>query len=246
MAPLKLLIVEDDFSYRLELEMMLKEMGYTEPFLASDKETAESIVTAERPDLVIADIFLTNEQDGVELAKDLLLKQIPVILITSSREEGVYSQAQAALPVAYLVKPFDRFSLQSAIERTFIQRGNPVYIGQIIQQWHKQKLIKDHLFIRHNSILIKVDVKSIDYVTADGNYCYLFAGQRKFAVKSSLKALRELLTDEPFLQVNRSTLVNFYRIQEVNFSENTIKIIDKDLKIGNTYREEISSWMNRL
>lgn len=246
MAPLKLLIVEDDISFRIELEMMLKEMGYVEMRFAADKHTAESFIRADRPDLVISDIFLSTEQEGVDLAKDLLLKQIPVILITSSKDEDVYAQAQAALPVAYLVKPFDRLSLQSAIERTLIQVGNQVFLGHIIQQWHKQKVIKDHVFVRHNSILIKVHIKEIDQVTADGNYCYLFVDQRKFAVKSSLKALKELLREQPFLQVNRSTIVNFHRIQEVNFSESSLKITDKEIQIGSTYRAEIKNWMNRL
>jgi len=226
--------------------MMLKQMGYEAVVTVRSLSAAQQQVKQRRPDLVISDIFMPDEQDGITFARELLTDQIPVILITSSKDQRVYENARATLPVAYLVKPFDQLSLQAAIERTFIQRGHPVFITQILQKWHQQRLVREHIFVRRSSALIKIAVKDIDYVEADGNYCYLYESQKKFAVKSSLKAIKSLLASGPFLQVNRSNLVNFHRIREISFSDGVVRLGDRELTIGNAYRAEIDAWMNRL
>lgn len=246
MSALHVLIVEDDPSFALELEMMLREMGYESIAKATTLLAAQQALKRQRPDLVISDIFLSNEKEGIIFARELLLIQIPVILITSSQEQATYNEARAALPAAYLVKPFDRLSLQAAIERTFVQQGNPVFLSQILQKWHRTQFIKDHIFVRKSGALVKLTVEHIDHVEADGNYCYLFERGKKFAVKSSLKAIKSLLSGGPFLQVNRSTLINFNQIREVNFSDNLVVMNDGETVIGNTYRKEIEGWMNRL
>ncbi|MEL6274677.1 MAG: response regulator transcription factor [Bacteroidota bacterium] len=246
MAPVEILIVEDDPSYALELEMMLQRMGYQFAGLATNLQEAREKIASRRPDLVISDIFLSQSNDGISLAKELLHKQIPTILITSSTGQDVYNEAKPALPTAYLVKPFDQLTLQAAIERVFILQGKPVFIAQVLHQWHRDQLVKDHIFVRRGAALLKLRVTDIDYVKADRNYCYLHSGAGRFALKCTLKSLKAVLATAPFLQVNRGTLVNFHRLDSVNFTENTITLGEVTFPIGNTYRSEITSWMNRL
>jgi len=55
--------------------------------------------------------------NGVELARSLVKKNIPFIFITQSRDRSTYNAAQSLKPLAYLVKPFDLFTLQSTLEQ---------------------------------------------------------------------------------------------------------------------------------
>ncbi|PHI18925.1 hypothetical protein CEQ90_15475 [Lewinellaceae bacterium SD302] len=246
MAKLKIYVVEDAPDFRAELEGMLREMGYQNYALFADIESTEAAFAENRPDLVILDIFLGGQPVGLELAASLKERQVPVVFITSSKDRSVYEKAALSLPDAYLVKPFDTLSLQAAIERSFIQRGNPVFIGHVINQWHKQQMIKEYLFVRKNSALVKLCINEINLIEADGNYCYLHYEGKKYAVKSSLRSIKELLLDGPFLQVNRSRIINFKSISEIAFADAIIKTTQGSYTIGNAYRKEIESWINRI
>lgn len=246
MATLQIHVIEEHPSHRNDLEMMLREMEYQHISLFTDIPTAQAAIAQKQPDLVILNVFFDDKPTGLQLATKLKEQQIPVILVTSSNDRAVYDQAALNLPDAYLVRPFESLNLQSAIERTFIQRSNPVFLDQIVKKWHKQQLIKDYLFVRKNTSLVKLRIKEIEFIEADGNYCYLHHNDKRYAVRSSLRSLKELLFNSPFLQINRSSVLNFHKVTEVIFAESVIKTDKRSYTIGNAYRKEIEGWMNRI
>ena len=109
-------------------------------------------------------------------------------------------------------------------------------------------VVSDHLFVRHNGTFVNLSIAEITHISADGNYCYVHLSEnRKYAVKNSLKAFKEHLSEQAFLQASRGQLINFTHIREVNFARAHILISDGlTLPIGNAYRKEVEQWINRV
>ncbi len=246
MRALKILILEDDMLYATDIEMSLTRLGYEVLPIQDKAEDALPKLNDWQADLIIADIYLNGQMTGIEFAHAIQPKKIPLILITSSEDMSVYEAAQGILPEAFLVKPFNPLSLQSAIERAFLRKGEPLLISQVMNQWNKGQVINQHLFVRRGTALVKLRVEDIVLIEADGNYCYLYEDKHKYAIKLSLRRIKEKLKQAFFLQVNRNFLVNFHFVEEVNFVENTIRVNQQNLTVGATYKEEIEGWMNRV
>ena len=111
-----ILIVEDEKIIAQDLKMTLNNFGYDVPAIASSGEDA-IIKTAEIiPDLILMDIMLAGELNGIETAKQILGKHsIPLIYISAYADENTILAAKETKPFGYLVKPFEEQELHSII-----------------------------------------------------------------------------------------------------------------------------------
>ena len=110
-------VVEDDPLIGDELYESLRTLGYRP--LAPVPTVTEALVVSEReqPDLVIIDIRLADDGDGIELG--MLLKRkhdLPIVYLTSARDRETIHQASQTSPDGYLIKPVSRDSLFATIE----------------------------------------------------------------------------------------------------------------------------------
>lgn len=245
MVKTRIQIIEDDPSYALELEMLLVELDF-EPLPVISNPASYKPMDDLLPDLVIADIFFKGKPDGIQVVQDFQRKGIPVVLITSSENEELYEYAKARFPSGYLVKPVQKLSLKSVIDSALINREELETVSQALDSWTKDQLLKKYLFVRHSKSLVKLVVANISLIEADGNYCYIHEGGRRYVTKNSLRNFKESLSNQGFLQINRSQLVNFSMIDQVSFSNAKLILAGKALTIGSTYREEVLSWLHRL
>lgn len=106
-------------------------------------------------------------------------------------------------------------------------------------QVQQNVLTKDSFFIRINNQLKKVDLREIDWIHADGNYCFINASAKKFAVKISLRRLVLRLSPLQFIRIHKSYVVNIDRIEGIDMSENSVLIGKQRLPIGRVYKEEL-------
>lgn len=104
----------------------------------------------------------------------------------------------------------------------------------------------DYLFLREGTTYTKIPLSQIDFIQADGNYAYLQASGKRFAVKRSLAAISEELDSQDFVRASRGVLVNFSRVSKVSFASGTIQLSDHTLKMGKAYHAEIKERMPRL
>ena len=115
-APLTVLVVEDEALIRLDLAEMLTEEGYVVAGEAGDGEQAVELARQLRPDLVIMDIKMPKV-DGIAAAATIVDERIaPVVMLTAFSQRELITQARDAGAMAYLVKPFARHELVPAIE----------------------------------------------------------------------------------------------------------------------------------
>jgi len=114
---IKILVVEDDKPSGLILQKLLLKSGYTVSAIVDTGEEAIKIIEKSRPDLILMDITLAGEIDGIETAEKIYNEhRIPFIYITSSTDEVTFDRAKKSLPQSYIVKPFNGHSLKSAID----------------------------------------------------------------------------------------------------------------------------------
>lgn len=112
-----ILVVEDQILIGKEIQETLKELGYTVPYIANSANEAIEKASEILPDLVVMDIFLDGNFDGVRAAQVIHKKlDIPVIYLTGYTDEETLKRAQISEPFGYVVKPFNTQELHSNIQ----------------------------------------------------------------------------------------------------------------------------------
>ncbi|TEB15980.1 RsbT co-antagonist protein RsbRA [Pelotomaculum sp. FP] len=113
----RILIVEDEGIEALDLQNRLIGQGYTAPDIAATGEEAVKKTEETAPDLVLMDIMLHGEIDGVTAAEQIQARfDIPVIYITAFADEDTLQRAKITEPYGYLVKPFRERELYVTID----------------------------------------------------------------------------------------------------------------------------------
>jgi PAS domain S-box-containing protein len=117
MTQTRILIVEDELIVARSTQRYLEGLGcIVLPIAASGREAIQ-IAAETQPDLVLMDIKLPGELDGVDTAEILLAHyDIPIIYLTASADGETLARAKVTEPFGYLVKPFSKRDLQITIE----------------------------------------------------------------------------------------------------------------------------------
>jgi CheY-like chemotaxis protein len=101
------------------IKRMLKSLGYTVTGVASSGEDAVSKAESTFPDVVLMDIMLKGDMDGVEAAKKTRERfDVPVVYLTAYSDNKILERAKRTEPFGYIIKPFDERDLYSSIEVT--------------------------------------------------------------------------------------------------------------------------------
>lgn len=116
-SQIKILIVEDELIIAREIKRTIQRLGYETLEPASTAEEALLAIETQKPDLVLMDIHIDGELDGIETANLVrTLHQIPVIFLTAFSDEATIERAKTAEPYGFIVKPFDERDLKTTIE----------------------------------------------------------------------------------------------------------------------------------
>ena len=123
MDKVRILIVEDEGIVGLDLQRMLQNSGYYVCDIVASGEKAIQKADSDRPDLVLMDIFLQGELNGIEAAGQIRTRfNIPVIFITASTDKKLQEKALTTEPFGYITKPFMEENVLKVIEQTLIDR----------------------------------------------------------------------------------------------------------------------------
>lgn len=120
MRSLRILIVEDERIVAKTLKAGLERYGHEIVGIASSGEAAIKIAEEFKPDLMLVDIVLDGDMDGIEAASIIRSRfGIPLIITTAYSEKGFRELASKTEPLAYLVKPFSVKHLIAIINEEF-------------------------------------------------------------------------------------------------------------------------------
>lgn len=113
----RLLIVEDEAITAIALRRELTALGYRVVETAGTVEDAFQKARRERPDLVLMDVTLSGELDGIAAASAIRGDLgIPVVFLTAHQDERTMERALLAGPYGYVLKPFTAIELKAVIE----------------------------------------------------------------------------------------------------------------------------------
>jgi len=117
MTGTRILVVEDEQIVAEDLKMTLEEMEYQVVGIANSGEKAVELTNTENPDLILMDIMLAGDMDGISAASEIrATHDIPVIYVTAFADSTLLERAKPTEPYGYIVKPFNEREVQSNIE----------------------------------------------------------------------------------------------------------------------------------
>lgn len=117
MKSTKILLVEDETIVARDIEHMLRELGYKVVSVLADGLQSVEASKKLKPDIVLMDIRLKGEIDGIDAAHQIYNElNIPVVYITAHADTNTVKRAKITEPFGYILKPFDEKELQTAIE----------------------------------------------------------------------------------------------------------------------------------
>ncbi len=113
----RILIVEDEIITAKDMRVKLESLGYEVPLYVRSGEEAIKAAETLVLDLILMDIVIKGDIDGIEAAKEINNRfEIPVVYITANADDATIRRAKVSEPYGYLVKPFNKRELHSIVE----------------------------------------------------------------------------------------------------------------------------------
>jgi CheY-like chemotaxis protein len=126
-TPKRILVVEDELIVAADLRNLLRHLGHLPIGQASSGLEAIRMAAESRPDLILMDIRLEGELDGIETSSTIARTQtIPIIYLTANTDRFIGGTSQMVFPFLCVAKPFSAATVQAAIESlTFAPPASP-------------------------------------------------------------------------------------------------------------------------
>ncbi len=129
---MEILIVEDEMIVAENIATILENEGYHICGISAEGKEALEVIQHRKPSLVICDIQIKGELNGIELARKLKdFYEVPFLYLTAFADENTLRQAASTKPTAYLVKPFTEKQLVTAVNMALLENfvGDPLNQG---------------------------------------------------------------------------------------------------------------------
>lgn len=144
---LSILVVDDEQIVALDIKRTLERLGYAVPAIVADGETSITKASELRPSLVLMDIRLKGEMDGIQAASIITGKlNIPVIYLTAYSDEATLERAKASNPFGFLIKPFEERELHSTIEIALLKHRSERNLDEARRRAEQDNLAKSGYF----------------------------------------------------------------------------------------------------
>ncbi|WP_026969857.1 LytR/AlgR family response regulator transcription factor [Algoriphagus terrigena] len=217
----KILIVEDEVELANNISEILSNMDYKVAAVVDNAGSALDFLDENEVDLVLMDILIRGDLDGIDLAYKIREKfNLPIVFSTAYSGTEYLERISSDIHEGYLLKPFTLDSLKTA-----------VFFGL---KRHEEKSSKDSkgkgsLKIMDKGYLVPVPYTEIVYLKADGLYTKVFTKAKSYLVRDILKGFEEKLPADKFLRVHKSFLVNMdyiasFNAKKINLGETNVPI----------------------
>jgi two-component system LytT family response regulator len=218
---LRVVIVEDESLGIQRLRRLLLSDPEVE-IVAECAEGPDAVqqIRALRPDVVFLDIQLPGIS-GLEVLRQLQ-DDIPPIIIFTTAFENHAVQAFEGGAADYLLKPFDRDRIQTALRRARLRLGAQAPsegATHAVREWLRRRdpvpTPAKRLAVKSDRRICFVETSDIDWVSAADNYVELHAGKSTHLLRMTLSNLERKLPSNQFQRISRSRLVNLNRVAEI-------------------------------
>lgn len=195
----RILVVEDDRIIAENLKISLMKMGYTVTSIVSSGEQAIEGVAEVRPDLVLMDIVLQGEMDGIEAADQIRSSfNVPVIYISAYGDEETFKRAKTTGPFGYLLKPFEERELYITIETALFRHEMEEKVRESEEKYHDLvelandgiAIIQDQVLKYANPRLAHITGYSVDELMGSSFTAYIHPDHRSVVLERYRKRLK--------------------------------------------------------
>ena len=228
------------------IALQLRTLNYEVSGILGNGEEVIPHIFINHPDIILLDIQLKGNMDGIETAKEIQKESdVPVIYVTANTDEATFNRAVTTKPAAFISKPFKQIDLQRAIELAIfrsvenIDRSN----GDITKP-SQPVILSDRIFVKCRDKMIKIMLTDILYIEADRNYSRIFTLKKELLLSTTLKMTEERLPGALFVRIHRSYLVNIAHIDEVG--EGHVIVGDKPIPLSAGLRENLMERIQTL
>lgn len=236
-APKKILIVEDEMIIGAKVSMYLTEMGYEVTGIITRAEEVLLHLEVATPDLILLDIQLKGEMDGIDLAQHILeTSRVPVVFLTANSDEKSFARAKPTHPYGFLSKPVKRIELKRTLELSFnlLKNQNASTPSPATKPTESTAILSDRIFIYHQEKRIKLLFQDILFVQAERNYCKIITALKTYILTMPMKSLEQELPSSIFHRIHRSYIVNLRHVSEVD--DRMVKVGDHRLVLSKSHR----------
>lgn len=225
---LRILLIENDPEWAATLATMIDVEGYQLIGTAYSLIMAEEMLKKQPADLIISDVVM-DDSNVVDFLQRTPSVNCPVIFATSCTDEFQYELAGQRKDSRYLIKPFHALTLRSAIDSVMHEPATlKVKKGVAVRGPNNQRVL--------------VAFNTIYYIRVERNYCFLFAHNKKYALKISLAKLMQQL-DERFVQIHKGFCINGDYITRTDLSGSQLFINGEAIPIGYNYRKKLVDFL---
>lgn len=253
MSPVKILIVEDEAIVATDLAESLESGGYQIAATAATGKAAVAAFEKNEVDVVLMDIHLRGDLDGIETATALQkIRPTPLIYLTGQTDPPTVERAKKTYPSAYLAKPFDERNLFLAIELAmhnfaFQKTETPANPSEkTTERPTTGQLTADNILRNDNGVFIKQNYKFVKFspdellfLRADGSHTDLITPRHKYSLRLSLQQVLERLRLPNVVRVHKSFAVNTRNIE--SFNDQEITVGSAVVPIGAAFRDDFLS-----
>ncbi|WP_139957503.1 LytR/AlgR family response regulator transcription factor [Flavicella sediminum] len=244
-SKVKIIVVEDEMLLAQDIIQRLTNMNYE--VLASAmtaKRALELIEEFPEVDILLLDIMIKGDRDGIELARMIKEKyDIPFIFLTSNADAHIVDRAKSVEPYAYMLKPFNDRQVGISIELALMNYAKKTPEKDLLKRQgfednENQVLqIKDSLFLKKDHHFKRVLLDDILFIQADNNYSTVFTKSEKFLYSIVMKKIEEQLPKGRFLRTHRSYIVNTQLID--GFEGNLLHVGGHKIPISKSNKQEV-------
>ncbi|MBO0936220.1 response regulator [Fibrella sp. HMF5335] len=247
METIHILVVEDEAILAMDLAQRLGDLGYYVVDTVDNGPQALEIVRQQPIDLILMDIHIMGEWDGIETIRRMqTTHSIPFIFLTAMTDATTIERARQVSPSAYITKPFNDLNLRIAIDlaihnfaaRLPADRPHTMDTAapESLLKNEALLLVKDYYFIKQNYRFIKFQLQDVLFLQSDGNYTDIVTREGKYTLRVVMSKVIEKMQAPDIVRVHRSYAINRRVID--GFGESEIIIGKHTLPIGRSYREE--------
>jgi two-component system response regulator LytT len=216
---MKCIIIDDEKFAREVLSVMIlksPDLILVDEF-SNAIEAMKFLNNDNKVDVIFLDVHMPDFS-GFDFIKTI--KNPPqIVLVTSDKNFAIEAFNYDCIS-DYLVKPILQDRFERAIDRVKVK------LEEVIKSENNNNLINREIYVNIDKRLIKIDIMSINFIHANGDYIIIKTDAKNYTVHTTLKKIEEKLPASIFLKIHRSYIINLNKI--IDIQDSTV-LIGKDL-----------------
>lgn len=270
-TPIRAILVDDEELARRGIQIRLQ--NHPDIVVIAEcgngREAIETI-SREKPDLMFLDIQMPG-LSGFDVLARVPHESLPMTVFVTAYDRYALDAFEAQA-LDYLLKPINEARFMQALDRvrTYWEQRSAVSQREKLMQLLARTqgsgaldpdVIKEHLQtalakrypqilpIRDDSGTIRLDIRTIDWIDAAGDYMCVHANGRTYVLRETMKSLEAILDPAIFQRVHRSTIVNVNRVRRLRPHTNGEYFLSlengQEIKLSRSYRDRVDQLLQR-